>query len=79
MNIGPNVETQHKNDWQAEFDAIKSYNEGIKLAVELGDNGSQALLKTILKDEEEHIDWLEGQLDQIEQVGIQNYLAEQID
>ena len=79
MNIGPNVETQHKNDWQAEFDAIKSYNEGIKLAVELGDNGSQELLKTILKDEEEHIDWLEGQLDQIEQVGIQNYLAEQID
>ncbi len=79
MHIGPDVETQHKNDWQAEFDAIKSYNDGIKLAREALDNGTEEILEGILKDEEDHIDWLEAQLDQIKQMGIQNYLVEQID
>lgn len=79
INIGPDVETQHKNDWQSEFDAIKSYNDGIKLAVEVGDNGTREILEHILKEEEEHIDWLEAQLDQVKQMGVQSYLVEQID
>jgi bacterioferritin len=79
INIGAEVETQHKNDWSAENDAIKSYNHGIKLAVETGDNGTRELLESILKDEENHIDWIEAQLDQIKQMGTQNYLVEQID
>jgi bacterioferritin len=79
MHIGPAVEAQIKNDWTAEDGAIKAYNEGIRLAVGLGDNGTRALLESILADEEDHIDWLEAQLDQIQQVGIQNYLGEQID
>ena len=79
ITIGPDVEAQLKNDWAAEEGAIKSYNEGIRLAVEVGDNGTRELLESILKDEEEHIDWLEAQLDQINQMGIQNYLVEQVD
>lgn len=79
INIGGDVETQHKNDWAAEYDAIMSYNNGIKLTVDLTDNGTRDLLQSILKDEEDHIDWLEAQLDQIKQMGIQNYLVEQID
>lgn len=79
INIGAEVEQQHRNDWDAENDAIKSYNDGIRLVVELGDNGTRELLEAILKDEEDHIDWLEAQLDQIEQMGVQNYLAEQVD
>jgi bacterioferritin len=78
INIGGDVETQHKNDWAAEEGAIKAYNESIRLAVEVGDNGSRELLESILKDEEEHIDWLEAQLDQIKQMGIQTYLVEQL-
>jgi bacterioferritin len=78
INIGADVEAQHKVDWNAENDAIKAYNEGIKLAAEVGDNGTRKLLESILKDEEDHIDWLEVQLDQIKQMGIQNYLREQI-
>jgi bacterioferritin len=44
----------------------------------VGDNGTREILEAILKDEEEHIDWIEAQLDQIKQMGIQIYLAEQI-
>ncbi len=79
IKIGSEVEAQHKNDWQAEFDAIQSYNDGIKLAVEVADNGSREFLESILKDEEEHIDWIEAQLDQIKQMGAKSYLIEQID
>jgi bacterioferritin len=79
MHIGANVEAQHKADWQAEHDAIQEYNADIRLTVELGDNGTRELLESILTDEEDHIDWIEAQLDQIEQMGIQNYLVEQID
>jgi len=72
------VEAQHKNDWKAEDGAVRAYNEGIRLAVEVGDNGTRELLESILKEEEEHIDWIEAQLDQIKQMGIQNYLVEQV-
>jgi bacterioferritin len=76
--IGPVVEKQIDNDWNAEAGAIKNYNAGIKLAVELGDNGTRELLESILKDEEAHIDLLEAQKDQIQQLGVQNFLTEQL-
>lgn len=79
IHIGSEVEAQHKNDWNAEDDAIRAYNEDIRLAVELGDNGTRELLESILVEEEAHIDWIEAQFDQISQMGIQNYLAEQTD
>jgi bacterioferritin len=79
ISIGKDVETQHQNDHVAEDAAIKAYNQAIRLAVEVDDNGSRELLESILKDEEEHIDWLEAQLDQIKQIGVENYLVEQID
>jgi bacterioferritin len=72
------VQTQLKNDWNAEAGAIKAYNDAIRLAVEVGDNGTRELFESILKDEEDHIDWLEAQLDQIAQMGIPNYLVEQL-
>lgn len=77
IHIGATVEDQLRSDKAAEEGAVKAYNEGIRLCVELGDNGSRALLESILSDEEEHLDWIEAQLDQIAQMGIQNYLVEQ--
>lgn len=77
MNIGANVEAQLKSDLAAEAGAIKDYNEGIRLCLELGDNGSRELIDANLHDEEEHLDWLEAQLDQIGQMGLQNYLLGQ--
>ena len=79
ISIGPDVEKMHKNDWKAEETAVKDYNADIRLAVELGDNGTRELFESILTNEEKHIDWIEAQLDQIEQMGIQNYLVEQTD
>ena len=78
MHIGADVEKQIKNDTKSEEEAVLSYNDGIRLCVELADNGSRELLESILKDEERHLDELEAQLDQIKQMGIQLYLAEQI-
>jgi bacterioferritin len=78
IHIGGEVAKQHKNDLEAEYEAVKAYNEGIRLAVEVGDNGTRELLEAILRDEEEHADWLEAQLDQIEQMGLPNYLVEQV-
>ena len=78
LHIGDSVSVQHKNDWDAESGAIVAYNEAIKLAVEVGDNGTREMLEAILKEEEDHIDWIEAQLDQIRQMGIENYLAQQL-
>jgi bacterioferritin len=78
ISIGNNIEEQFKNDREAEVEAIVAYNEVISLAVEYFDNGTAELLRTILADEENHLDWLETQLEQISQVELQNYLLEQI-
>jgi len=76
--IGDQVPKMHENDHGAEEMAIRGYNETIRLAVEVGDNGTKELLEMILKEEEGHIDWIEAQLDQIKQMGVQNYLEQQI-
>ncbi len=78
INIGAQVDEQLANDWTAEEEAIRAYNEGISLATEVDDNGSRDLFESSLTAEEDHIDWIEAQLDQIKQMGVQNYLAQQV-
>ncbi|MCZ7582928.1 MAG: bacterioferritin [Deltaproteobacteria bacterium] len=78
IKIGKTVPEQLKNDLKLEKDAVKQYNESIKLCVQVGDNGSRDLFLVLLKDEEEHVDWLEMQLDLIEQMGLPNYLTTQV-
>ena len=78
INIGGTVKQQLHNDLALELDAIPRLNEGIRICVAEGDNGSRELLEKILKDEEEHVDYLEAQLHQIAEMGLQNYLTEQV-
>ena len=78
MHIGAEVPAMMMDDHNAEKGAIAAYNEAIKLAADLGDNGTREMLEDILQDEEAHIDWIEAQLDQISQMGLQNYLTEQL-
>jgi bacterioferritin len=79
IHIGATVDSQHKLDLESETDAVRVYNEAIALAVEVGDNGTRDMLESILEDEEEHLDWLDAQLAQIDQMSLPVYLTEQID
>ncbi len=65
IHIGAEVPAQFDKDHQAEVGAIKAYNDAIKLTSDVGDSGTKTLLESILKDEEDHIDWLETQVEQI--------------
>jgi bacterioferritin len=78
INIGENVPEMLKLDLGLELEAVAHLNKHIVAANELGDNNTRHLLEAILKEEEEHVDWIEAQLSLIEQVGLQNYLAAQI-
>ena len=78
INIGENVPEMFKVDLALEMDAVARLNPAIETCRELGDNNTRHLFEEILEDEEEHIDWLEAQHALIEQVGVQNYLAQQI-
>jgi len=77
IHVGDKVEAQLKSDLAAEHGAVKAYNEDIVSAGELEDGGTRELLERILQDEEDHVDWIEAQIDQIAQMGVQQYLAEQ--
>ena len=73
-----NVKEQLENDLALEMDAVVRLNGAIKAATEACDNVSAQLFGTILSDEDHHIDYLEGQLHIISEVGLANYLAQQI-
>jgi bacterioferritin len=79
INVGPTVPQQHEFDLQLEKGAVARLNAGIELCRAREDNGSRLLLEKILADEEEHVDWLEAQLQQIQEIGLPNYLAQQIE
>ncbi|MEA2627249.1 MAG: bacterioferritin [Candidatus Binatota bacterium] len=78
VRVGEKVTEQLRLDAEAEADAIARLNQGIALAVEAADNGTRDLLEEMLRSEEEHLDWLESQLELVRQVGEENYLAQQI-
>jgi len=77
INIGKTVGEMLGNDLDAEAHAVKMYNDAVQQAQSLRDEGTRDLLRQILHDEEEHLDWDEQQRDLIEQMGIENYLASQ--
>lgn len=78
VRVGENVEECFRADLAVEYDAIPRLQEGVALCREKQDEGSRVLLESILVSEEEHVDWLEAQLELISQVGLPNYLAQQI-
>ncbi len=78
LQIGKNVREQLTGDLQLEIDAVKMYNRAVEVCREEGDNASGELFERLLKDEEEHVDWLEAQVHQIQEIGYERYLSQQI-
>ena len=78
MRIGETVVEQFGNDLAVEMATLERLNNGVALCARLGDNGTRELLENILVDEEGHVDWLETQLETIRQIGVENYLAQQL-
>ena len=77
--VGSGIKQQLENDLGLEIAALAVLRPGIKTCLEASDDASRELLEDILVDEEKHVDWIETQLHQIEEVGYQNYLAQQIE
>jgi bacterioferritin len=78
VRVGETVAEQLALDLELERDAIARFNGAIALAVAQGDNGTRELLEEKLVGDESHADWLESQLELVSQVGLENYLAQQI-
>lgn len=79
LRIGENVLEQLESDLALEMDAIPRLRKAIELCWEISDHGTRDLLEKILVSEEEHTDWLETQLSIVKDIGIQNYLTQQIE
>ena len=78
VKIGETVSEQLKVDLDKEKAMVKLMTQGIEQCVKVGDYTTRHMLEDMVKDEEEHIDWIETQLETVKQVGLQNYLSEQI-
>ncbi len=78
IKIGTNIKQQLESDLALELAAVPMLNTAIKTAVEVGDNASRELFEKILVDEEEHVDYLEGQLGMIKEMGLELYLSHQM-
>ena len=78
LTVGQNVREQLQSDLNLEIEAVAMYNRAIRIALDEGDNASRELFERLLKDEEQHVDWLEAQLYQIEEIGYERYLSQQI-
>jgi len=78
LSIGETVKDQIAADMKLEIAAVDMYNRFSQTAREEGDNVSRELFERLLKDEEQHLDWLEAQVHQIKELSYERYLAQQI-
>jgi bacterioferritin len=78
LTVGQTVKAQIESDLKLEVSAVAMYNRFVLIAQEAGDNTSRELFERLLKDEEDHVDWLEAQTHQIKELGYERYLSQQI-
>jgi len=76
--VGKNVKEQIESDLKLEIEAVAMYNRVIETARQESDNASRELFERLLKDEEEHVDFLEAQVHQMKEIGYERYLSQQI-
>ncbi|MGA2597128.1 MAG: bacterioferritin [Bryobacteraceae bacterium] len=78
LTIGRNVREQLQSDLDLEIGAVKMYNKAVAISRDGADNASRELFDRLLRDEEEHVDWLEAQIHMIDEIGYERYLSQQI-
>ena len=78
LNIGVTVKGMLESDLALEVSAVRQYNDAVAIATQEGDHGSRDLFVELLNDEEDHVDFLEAQLHQIEELGYERYLSMQM-
>ncbi|MCB1203839.1 MAG: bacterioferritin [Verrucomicrobiae bacterium] len=76
--VGDNPRQQIQDSLTLESKGVSTYNEGVKLCLEVGDSGSRDLMERMVVESETSIDWAETQLDLIERIGLERYLAQHI-
>ena len=79
INIGGEVPEQLKFDVEAEYGAVKSYNEGIRICADADDNATKDILQEILEDEDAHVDEIESLRSKVDQMGLQIFLTTQVE
>lgn len=79
LNVGDTVRAQLESDHKLEVKAVSMYNNAIRVSRDAGDDASRELFTRLLKDEEEHVDWLEAQLHMIKEMGYERYLSNQME
>lgn len=77
--VGETAEEMIELALASERDAVSQFNAAAAECHELGDHGTAAVFEEMVRDEERHADWFESQMDAISRVGVQQYLAQQID
>ena len=78
ITVGETAEEMLRLALDSERAAVAQFNEGARECHDLGDHGTAAVFEEMVRDEESHADWFEGQLDAIERVGLQQYLGQQV-
>src|SRR4026208_957362 len=79
LSVGTNVRGQLEADLKLEHNAVEMYNKAISVSRNAGDDTSRNLFTQLLKDEEEHVDWLEAQMHQIKEIVYERYLTMQME
>lgn len=78
IRVGTSVPEQFKFDLELEMKGVNAYNDAVSLCIKEGDSGSREILAEILVESEEHVDWLESQIDLIDKMGLENYMVTQV-
>ncbi|MBU6482478.1 MAG: bacterioferritin [Nitrospirae bacterium] len=79
VHLGGTVPEQLKLDLKAEQDMLTLLSEGVRHCSEVADFTTRHMLEDMAKDADAHIDWIETQMETIKRVGLENYLAEQVE
>jgi bacterioferritin len=78
ITVGENAKEMLELALGSEIAAVKQFNESAQECHDLGDHGTAAVFEEMVRDEEKHADWFQGQLDAIERVGIEGYLTQHL-